>query len=234
MMEKKDARLNLEKHRATVFGIGLLAAGSFTLAAFTYTSPVEVEEAKIAAAHSTVVYEVAQEEPLPEEQPKTVQESLEKESTTTVLDKISDELTKTENSDKAQKSNVNVENKGLKKGPVDRIQINVRKVESAAVMFPDKEAEFTGGVIEMKRFIGVTQRYPEDAIRSGEEGTAYVKFIVETDGRITGVKAEGDVDRSLKREAERIVRKFPKWIPGEVGGRRVRCIVQLPITFVLE
>ena len=40
MIAKKNGRADLERKRGILFQIGMLAAGSFTLAAFTYTSPL--------------------------------------------------------------------------------------------------------------------------------------------------------------------------------------------------
>jgi len=237
MIAKKDPRLNLEKHRATVFGIGLLAAGSFTLAAFTYSSPLKVEEDKLAASNSEVVYTV-QEEEQPEDIVKETVETPEQpeQSTTTVLTEVTEEFEESKNSNEMDDANVTSDDKkGMIDGPGDFIVIERKKVKPKPVEFPDREAEYVGGVKEMKKFIFDTQQYPDDAIRRGEFGTAYVRFIVETDGSITGVRASGEnLNRSLKREAERIVRSFPNWIPGEVRGKRVRCVVNLPIAFVLE
>lgn len=240
MIAKKNPRLNLEKHRATIFGIGLLAAGSFTLAAFTYTSPLQVEEDKLSSTHSDVIYTVQQEEPVEEPIDDLVEDPQEPEvSTTTVMTEVKEEIKKTQNSKKVVKSNVTSDDKkGLQDGPKDKIKITRKKVKKDPVKFPDREAEFVGGVKEMKLFILDTQRYPDEAIGVGAEGTALVTFVVEVDGTVTEVKArsvKGEIlDRSLRREAERIVRNFPKWIPGEVAGRRVRCLVNLPITFRLQ
>ena len=50
MIAKKNSRFDLERKRIVLFQIGLLTAGSFTLAAFNYTSTVKFEEEKKAVA----------------------------------------------------------------------------------------------------------------------------------------------------------------------------------------
>jgi protein TonB len=234
MIEKKDSRVNLEKNRATVFGIGLLAASSFTLAAFTYTSPLEVEEAKIAAFQTNVSYEVQQADALKIE-PEIVDnaENEVEEFTDEALQEISEDVEVTNNSDQLESSTVTAGNQERLVGP-GRMHIVPKKAIPGAVLYPDKEAEFIGGFVELKKFIINTQVYPDLAIAGDEQGTANVRFIIERDGSVSNVKATGDLSRTLKKEAERVVKRSPNWIPGEVGGKRVRCIVSLPITFVLE
>ncbi len=235
MIEKKDPRVNLEKNRATVFGIGLLAAGSFTLAAFTYTSPLEVEEAKIASVQSDVFYEVQQVD-APEIEPEITEDpevEIVEEFTADALSEVTEESKAKDNSNEMSKSQVS---SGTQKRIVKDIRVKVRrkKVGSAPVKFPDVEPEFIGGFVAFKKFILDTQVYPDDAIGIGDQGTAYVQFVVEKNGSVSQVKASGKVGRSLKKEAERVVKKSPKWKPGEVGGKPVRSYVQIPITFVLD
>lgn len=234
MIEKKDSRVNLEKNRATVFGIGLLAASSFTLAAFTYTSPLEVEEAKIAAFQTNVSYEVQQADELKPE-PEIIDnvEEPTEQFTDEAMQEISENVESTSNSDQLMSSTVTAGTQERLDGP-GRMHIVPKKAIAAPVLYPDKEAEFIGGFVELKKFIITTQEYPDLAIAGDEQGTAHVRFIVESDGSVSNVTATGNVSRTLKKEAERVVKKSPNWIPGEVGGKRVRCIVSLPITFVLE
>lgn len=236
MIEKKDSRANLEKNRVTIFGIGLLAAGSFTLAAFTYTSPLEVEEAKIASAQSVVSYQVQQED-APEEKPEeeVLEEVAQDEPTlqTEALEELSENVKKKQNENKSQDATSKSGNQKRIKGP-EKHRFKIRESLPDAVEYTDVDAAYVGGHVEMIKFIQVHLEYPEDAIAIGDQGKAYVRFIVERDGSISNVKATGEVGRSIKREAERIVRSFPKWIPGELNGKRVRSYVRLPITFVLD
>ena len=56
MIAKKSSRHDLERKRTALFAMGLLAAGSFTLAAFTYNSPLSLEKDKLANAHQDIEY----------------------------------------------------------------------------------------------------------------------------------------------------------------------------------
>ncbi|MDB2657409.1 TonB family protein [Crocinitomicaceae bacterium] len=235
MIEKKDSRANLEKNRVTIFGIGLLAAGSFTLAAFTYTSPMEVEEAKIASAQSEVRYEIQQED-APEEKPEEILEEVAQDEPmfqTEALEELSEDIKTKQNEKQAQEATANSGNQKRLKGPSHRFTIREKLPD--AVEYTDVEAKYVGGTTEMIKYVQTNVEYPEYARSIGEQGKIYVRFIVERDGTISSVKAVNEkMDRSLRREAERIVRSFPKWIPGELNGKRVRSYVRLPITFVLD
>lgn len=102
------------------------------------------------------------------------------------------------------------------------------------IEFPDKEAEYPGGEKAMLKFIAENMVYPQDAINMGIQGKVYLSFVIETDGRPTNIKVERGVERSLDREAKRVVRIMPNWTPGEVRGKKVRTRVRLPIIFALD
>jgi len=235
MIEKKASSANLEKNRATIFGIGLIAAGSFTLAAFTYTSPLEVEEAKIASAQTVVNYEIQQQDETPKPETETlVKQTVQDEPMQdNSMQDINENMSSKENERSAQDANVRSGLDARIKGP-GLIKVKIRDVKPAPVEFTDVDAQFVGGFTEMSKFIVTNLNYPEVDISLGNQGKAYVRFVVEEDGSISNVKATGDVSRSMKREAERIVRSFPNWIPGELDGKYVRSYVRLPIAFVLD
>jgi periplasmic protein TonB len=81
------------------------------------------------------------------------------------------------------------------------------------------------------------QRYIEDAASNGMTAGTYtvqVKFLVERDGSITDVQALNDPGFGLKKGAEDVVRKGPKWSPGIQNGKQVRSYHTQPITFMVQ
>ena len=105
----------------------------------------------------------------------------------------------------------------------------------------DRFPQFPGGISAMRQFISDNKQYPAEAIEFGEEGRVMVQFIVQETGEIVDVygvvKCRHDTCTStsllLGREAERIVKSMPNWIPGEHQGRQVATHFVLPITFRL-
>ncbi len=238
MNAKKNSRQDLEKRRGTVFAIGLLAAGSFTLAAFTYVSPVEKLEQTISAneARVEVYIQDAEEEEKEVEviETKTADIVETEESTTTLTAEVTEDIKKIESSNEKVKADVTVKGLNIKKGDRDKIVIETKKVEAQIIDIPDIEAEYIGGFSEMTTFIHGNLKYPDISIELGEEGRVYVEFLVQKDGEVTDVKIAKGTYNNLNREATRIVRSFPKWKPGEKDGRKVVTRVRVPITFTLQ
>ncbi len=58
--------------------------------------------------------------------------------------------------------------------------------------------------------------------------------MVERDGSITDVKVVRGVDPSLDKEAVRVLKAMPKWIPGKQNGSAVRVKYTVPVTFRLQ
>ena len=58
--------------------------------------------------------------------------------------------------------------------------------------------------------------------------------MVEKDGSVTEVQVVNPVDPSLDKEAVRVVRNMPKWVPGKKDDKSVRVRYTLPITFRLQ
>jgi len=77
-------------------------------------------------------------------------------------------------------------------------------------------------------------KYPLIAEENGIQGRVVCTFVVERDGSITDVKVLKSVDPSLDREAVRVVRSMPRWIPGKQKGSPVRVKFTMPVTFRLQ
>lgn len=94
--------------------------------------------------------------------------------------------------------------------------------------------EFPGGDDALDEFIRNNVKYPDEGIANKIEGTVYVTFIVETDGTITQIEALKGIGKAFEKEAERVVKKMPKWNPGQNEGENVRVLFNLPIEFKLS
>lgn len=77
-------------------------------------------------------------------------------------------------------------------------------------------------------------KYPVRAIEENVHGQVIVSFVVEKDGSVTGVTVEHGVDERLDDEAVRVVSVSPKWIPGQIKGRKVRTRIVIPVEFRLK
>jgi periplasmic protein TonB len=93
---------------------------------------------------------------------------------------------------------------------------------------------FPGGEMALVRYILNSIRYPVVAEKNGIHGKVYVTFIVGINGEIMDARVAQSVDPLLDREALRVVRSLPRWIPGKQPGKPVRVAYTVPINFVLK
>ncbi|HMQ91139.1 MAG TPA: energy transducer TonB [Flavilitoribacter sp.] len=88
------------------------------------------------------------------------------------------------------------------------------------------------------KFMYDNLKYPSIARENGMEGTAVIRFVVETDGSISGASIVRNPGGGLGEEALRVVNLFTwddiLWTPGKQGGRKVRVQFNLPVKFKLE
>lgn len=93
---------------------------------------------------------------------------------------------------------------------------------------------FPGGEKALVTYLKENLNYPVVPAENGVQGRVIVLFKVETDGSLTDVRIGRSVDPFIDREALRLVKAMPKWIPGKQDGKPVPVKFQLPITFSLN
>jgi TonB family protein len=97
----------------------------------------------------------------------------------------------------------------------------------------EESSEPNKGMIEFYNYVGKQMKYPPDARNKGIQGRVFVEFTIETDGSITNVRALKSPSESLSKEAIRVVKSSPKWIPGFQRGLPVRQKMVIPLIFKL-
>lgn len=93
---------------------------------------------------------------------------------------------------------------------------------------------FPGGQAALMSYLNRHIEYPVVAQENGVQGRVIISFVVEADGRIDEAEVARSVDPSLDREALRVVKSMPKWIPGKQNGECVRVRYSVPVVFRLE
>lgn len=93
---------------------------------------------------------------------------------------------------------------------------------------------FPGGQTELMAYLGKNIKYPTIAQENGTQGRVTIQFVVERDGSITDVRVARGVDPYLDKEAVRVVKSMPKWIPGKQNGKAVRVKFTVPVMFKLQ
>lgn len=91
--------------------------------------------------------------------------------------------------------------------------------------------EFPGGAEKMNEFIDKNIKYPEEYSDLDIEGKVYVQFIVSRRGKISDIEIIKSINESFSKEAINVIKKMPKWKPGEQRGKRVNVRYTMPIKF---
>ena len=234
-MEKKTYH-DLERKRTSNFMVGLCFISGIVLAAVSYgkTEPIK-EKFRSSLFENTSLLVDATEKPPVVEQPKQQSQSQQSTQKDETIDLNNDVNT---NNDNTPVVNDNpFVDLGLPKGDttlvvnVDPIPVVVPdKVED----FPDVEAEFPGGYEAWKNYLLKEMKYPDISIENGEKGTVYIQFIIESDGSIGDVKISKGVSYEIDKEAKRVIKNSPKWVPGRTNKTNVRTRLNIPIKFDLH
>ena len=98
----------------------------------------------------------------------------------------------------------------------------------------EQQPEFPGGTPALYEYLSNNLHYPAVARENEVQGRVIVIFTVEKDGSLSNITLARSVDPMLDKEALRLVRGMPKWIPGKRNGDAVRSRYSLPVTFKLQ
>jgi protein TonB len=98
----------------------------------------------------------------------------------------------------------------------------------------EQPPEPEGGFEAMNKFVVKNLKYPASAKRMNIEGTVYVGFVVDADGRVSEAAIIKGISADCDKEALRVVQMMPKWRPGKQSGRPVRVKFVYPIKYKLD
>ncbi|NEN23616.1 M56 family metallopeptidase [Cryomorpha ignava] len=124
--------------------------------------------------------------------------------------------------------------------PMTRENVQEAKTESSKIegtdvyQTADEMPEYPGGQSAMMSYLGDNIEYPEECKKEGVEGTVYLSFVIDTDGKPSDIKAVRSPDERLSANATEVVKKMPKWKPGKEDGKNVKVQYSLPIKYQLK
>lgn len=115
----------------------------------------------------------------------------------------------------------------------EEIIVEEKKETNEVFKVVEQQPQFPGGIEALYKFLNDHIRYPEQAAQNNVQGRVTVQFVVERDGSIGEVKVVRGRDPDLDKEAVRVVKSLPNFIPGKNNGQAVRVWYTLPINFRL-
>ena len=94
---------------------------------------------------------------------------------------------------------------------------------------------FPGGHSALENYIMNNLEYPQDAIDNNIEGTVFVMFTIDENGKVGNAKTSGTaMGYGLEEEAVRVVNGMSAWTPGTTKGKKTKAWYTIPITYKLE
>lgn len=145
------------------------------------------------------------------------------------------------NSNRVQISIETVNNGNTEGVDIAEIRREQRQIINQPPQEPNKVLEhvevmpqFPGGNGELMRYLSANIKYPTIAAENGIEGRVVLKFVVSKDGSISNIQIVRSLDPSCDKEAVRVVKGMPKWIPGMQNGHPVAVYFTLPVLFKLQ
>lgn len=112
--------------------------------------------------------------------------------------------------------------------------VKPKEEDNKVFEFVEQMPTFPGGDAALMAYLSKAIKYPVIAEENGIQGRVICTFVVERDGSITDVKVAKSVDPSLDKEATRVIKSMPHWLPGKQNGSAVRVKFTLPVTFRLQ
>jgi len=96
----------------------------------------------------------------------------------------------------------------------------------------DSNPEFEGGLEALYKFVGSKLKYPTVAYRENKEGTVFVKFVVDENGKVGNLNLLNTAGYGMDEEALRVIALIPNFkTPAKVKGKPVKVYYQLPIKY---
>ncbi|MBO2524127.1 MAG: energy transducer TonB [Bacteroidales bacterium] len=228
MIEKKSDKGNLEKRKTSFLLIGFAVVLALTYVSFELFA--SRDKGTVMALDDDEFIEVMDEDviatdqtPPPPPPPVAQQQEV-------VLNIVEDNIKVNTDFDFSQDFDENLEIEEYV--PIEIVEEEAE--EAPVVRFAEKMPEFPGGTEAMYSFLQKELTYPEVARNNGIQGTVLLEFVVERDGSVSNVKPVVSLFPECDAEAIRVVKKMPKWKPGEQLGKPVRCYFNIPIRFTLQ
>ena len=99
----------------------------------------------------------------------------------------------------------------------------------------EQNPKFPGGDEALMKWLYENLKYPTICQEQGIQGRVITQFVVNKDGSIVDISNTATRRQTyMSKEAERVLKKMPKWQPGRQRGKAVRVKFTLPITFRLN
>jgi len=220
---KKTDRASLEKNRNTYILIGMVITLSLVWYAFDHKTydreEIVIVQNAVLEDEEDLILQTQRNEPPPPPPPP---------QQTTVIEIVEDDIEVDDIEIDAETD----DDEEIEEQVIEEEEAEDEK-EDEIFVFVEDQPGYPGGDKARIKYLQENIKFPVMAIESGIQGTVYVTFVVEKDGRITSVKVLRGIGGGCDEEAVRVIKKMPRWKAGKQRGRSVRVQFNMPVRFVL-
>ncbi|MEA2042624.1 MAG: energy transducer TonB [Bacteroidota bacterium] len=229
MKTKKKSNIDTEKHRTTFFLIGLLVALGIVVTFINMKSPIDdlnsMKSAMVDIDEENVPITRVDVEP-PPEKPKTAAPEIIK-----LVDNDFD-LEDPPDIHMGFKEDESIQiidiDDNEKLGNTIFVNVEADPVYNGSGSYGDR------GDQKLMQDIYSEVDYPTTAQENDVEGTVYIRFVVDADGKIKDAHVYRGTDPLLDEEALRVIGTLSDFTPGMQNGKKVAVWFNLPIKFKLN
>jgi len=223
METKKTEKADLEKKRGLFLQIGLVVSMALVLLAFEWRSydrsAYSLGELKLEDIPEEIIPITKQEEKPPPPPPPAPVEI-----------KIVEDEKEIEDEAKIEETEVTQDTK------VEVIEVHEEVVDEPEIFtIVEEMPEFPGGgESALLKYLSSNIKYPPLARENNIQGTVYVTFEIDQNGKVKDAKILRGIGGGCDEEALRVVSAMPQWKPGKQRGKPVRVQYNLPVRFTLK
>lgn len=109
-----------------------------------------------------------------------------------------------------------------------------KKKEDDVYTVVEEMPSFPGGIDSMKAFIVRNVEFPLTLKNEGVTGVVYMQLNIGADGVIYNADIAVNPRLEFAKEAMRVMKLMPAWIPGKQKGKTVKVVMNIPIRFNLN
>ena len=107
------------------------------------------------------------------------------------------------------------------------------KIEDEILEVAEQDAQFPGGQAALLKYIRENTKYPVIALEQDVQGMVILRFVVERDGRVGDIEVKKSLSAECDREAVRVIKSLPRFVPARKEGRPVRKWFTVPVRFMI-
>jgi protein TonB len=255
-------KTSIARHNKSFIIVALVLAVILTFLILLYTGVFKfAEEAAPDAAIDVELTSMAEEQaaeeeekqekidiPEPEPELPQIEEDVKQQLLTeAVIVDVVDEDKKMQDQDKIKDDDSKISIKNVSDGADDFTSQDQLKKDVIVVEEPvqkhepekvfeavEQNPEFPGGVEALYKWLSDNINYPAAAAEENIQGRVVVRFVVSKTGEVSQVTILRGKHPALDKEALRVVKKLPRFIPGKQNGQAVNVWYTLPVNFKLQ